>query len=121
MFAIPYYFNKNILVRDITKLSGYPRILKDTYARAPVNWGKMNDTLWSNLDNAVSGRLSEHSKFCDSLSAKVKLLEDSIYEEAVLIFGHPLTKEIKLSVKSRRTIQSIKLSEGYYKTKWLPT
>ena len=59
----------------------------------------MNDPLWSNLDNAVSSRLSEHSKFCDSLSAKVKLLEDSIYEEAVLIFGHPLTKEIKLSGK----------------------
>ena len=69
----------------------------------------MNDPLRSNLDNAVSSRLSEHSKFCDSLSAKVKLLEDSIYEEAVLIFGHPLTKEIKLSGKSRRTIQSIKL------------
>ena len=42
-------------------------------------------------------------------AAKVKLLKDSIYEEAVLIFGHPLTKEIKLSGKSRRTIQSIKL------------
>ena len=61
--------------------------LKDTYARAPVNWGKMNYSLWSNLDNAVSSRLSEHFKFCDSLSAKVKLLEDSIYEEAVLIFA----------------------------------
>ena len=53
----------------------------------------MNDPLWSNLDNAVSSRLSEYSKFCDSLSAKVKLLEDSIYEEEVLIFGHPLTKK----------------------------
>ena len=73
--------------------------LKDTYARAPVNWGKMNDPLWSNLDNAVSSRLSEHSKFCDSLSAKIKLLEDSIYEEAVLIFDHPLTKKINLSGK----------------------
>ena len=72
--------------------------LKDTY-----------DPLWSYLDNAVSSRHSERSKFCDSLAAKVKLLEDSIYEEAVLIFGHLLTKEIKLSGKSRRTIQSIKL------------
>ena len=54
---------------------------------------------------AVFGKLHP----CQSLSKKVKLLEDSIYEEGAKIFGHSPSHHKNLSVTSRRTAHSISL------------
>ena len=52
------------------------------------------DDRWAVLDSAVFGKLHP----CQSLSKRVKLLEDSIYEEGAKIFGHsPPTIKIFLS------------------------
>ena len=44
-----------------------------------------DETSWSKLDGAVYCRL--HT--CCSLSDRVQLLSDTIYQQAALIFGHP--------------------------------
>ena len=51
-------------------------------AKTPIAWGKMNDDRWSTLDNAVGSKLQK----CRSLSDRVDLLQDSIYQEASKIF-----------------------------------
>ena len=66
----------------------------------------MKDDRWSALDNAVVSKL--HS--CNSLSERLKLLEDTIYAEGAKIFGHIQPKHFQnLSGKSRRTLRSINL------------
>ena len=79
--------------------------LQDLQARTPIAWGKMSDDRWAVLDSAVFGKLHP----CQSLSKKVKLLEDSIYEEGAKIFGHSPSHHKNLSVTSRRTAHSISL------------
>ena len=65
--------------------------LQNLQARTPIAWGK--------------GKLHP----CQSLSKRVKLLEDSIYEEGAKIFGHSPSHHKNLSVTSRRTAHSISL------------
>ena len=67
----------------------------------------MDDVKWFALDNAVCSKLHK----CNSLSERVKLLEDTIHEEGSKIFGHaPPAKELRnLSGKNRRTLRSIYL------------
>ena len=79
--------------------------LQDLQARTPIAWGKMSDDRWAVLDSAVFGKLHP----CQSLSKRVKLLEDSIYEEGAKIFGHSPSHHKNLSVTSRRTAHSISL------------
>ena len=80
--------------------------LQDLKAKTPIAWGIMKDDRWSALDNAVVSKL--HS--CNSLSERLKLLEDTIYAEGAKIFGHIQPKHFKnLSGKSRRTLRSINL------------
>ena len=79
--------------------------LQDLQARIPIAWGKMSDDRWTVLDSAVFGKLHP----CQSLSKRVKLLEDSIYEEGAKIFGHSPSHHKNRSVTSRRTAHSISL------------
>ena len=57
------------------------------------------------LDSAVFGKLHP----CQPLSKRVKLLEDSIYEEGAKIFCHSPSHQKNLSVTSLRTAHSIRL------------
>ena len=66
----------------------------------------MNDERWSILDSAVQAQLHP----CNSLSVRVKLLEDTIYSEAFQIFGHcSISPKRNLGGKSRCTLLSINL------------
>ena len=66
----------------------------------------MNDERWSILDSAVQAQLHP----CNSLSVRVKLLEDTIYSEAFKIFGHcSISPKRNLGGKSRCTLLSINL------------
>ena len=64
-----------------------------------------DETSWSKLDGAVYCRLHN----CCSLSDRVQLLSDTIYQQAALIFGHPPLETKNLSGHSRRTKHSIEL------------
>ena len=66
----------------------------------------MKNDRWSDLDNAVASKLHP----CNTLSERVQLLEETIYEEASRIFGliKPTNKKT-LSGKTRRTLRSIAL------------
>ena len=78
--------------------------LQDLKAKTPIAWVTMKDDHWSALDSAVVSKL--HS--CNSLSERVKLLEDTIYEKGANIFGHaPITQLKNISSKSHRTIHFI--------------
>ena len=78
--------------------------LQDLIAKRPISWGDMKDDRWSAID-AVSSKL--HT--CNSLSERVKLLEETIYNEGLKIFGHEEKNHRNLSGKSRRTLRSINL------------
>ena len=79
---------------------------QDLTVKRPISWGKMNDERWSILDSAVQAQLHP----CNSLSVRVKLLEDTIYSEASEIFGHcSISPKRNLGGKSRCTLLSINL------------
>ena len=79
---------------------------QDLTVKRPISWGKMNDERWSILDSAVQAQLHP----CNSLSVRVKLLEDTIYSEASKIFGHcSISPKRNLGGKSRCTLLSINL------------
>ena len=66
----------------------------------------MNDDRWSKLDNAVHSKLYK----CHSISDRIDLLQNTIYEEGCKIFGLSSAKVSRnLSGKSRRTYRSIQL------------
>ena len=80
--------------------------LHELRVKTPIEWGKMKDERWSELDNAVASKLHP----CNTLSERVQLLEETIYEEASKIFGlMKATNKKPLSGKSRRTLRSIAL------------
>ena len=80
--------------------------LQDLTVKRPISWGKMNGERWSILDSAVQAQLHP----CNSLSVRVKLLEDTIYSEASKIFGHcSISPKRNLGGKSRCTLLSINL------------
>lgn len=84
--------------------------LNNLQTKTPISWGNMIDDRWTQLDSSVSEILSNRLRFCNSLSEKVQLLEDTIYNEAAQVFGHPVYKGGKnLSGKNRRTMLSINL------------
>ena len=66
----------------------------------------MNDERWSILYSAVQAQLHP----CNSLSVRVKLLENTNYSEASKIFGHcSISLKRNLGGKSRHTLLSINL------------
>ena len=80
--------------------------LQGLQAKTPIAWGKMDDKRWSDLDTAVNNKLHKGQ----SLSERIELLQNTIYEEGIRIFGHSTPKLPRnLSGKSRRTIRSIHL------------
>ena len=60
--------------------------LEQSEKKEPIAWPKMSDDdSWSQLDSAVYSRLVGAS----SIQEKVELLENTIYDQATCIFGHP--------------------------------
>ena len=80
--------------------------LQDLTVKRPISSGKINDKRWSTLDSAVQAQLHP----CNTLSVRVKLLEDTIYSEASKIFGYcTIFPKRNLAGKTRRTLLSINL------------
>ena len=81
------------------------RLLKGPSVKTPIAWGKTNDERWAQLDDVVSSKL----KNCNSLTERLDLLQNSIYNEAASIFGHSQPCKRNLAGHSRRTKLSIQL------------
>ena len=81
------------------------RLLEGLSVKTPIAWGKANDKRWAQLDDAVSSKL----KKCNSLTERLDLLQNTIYNEAANIFGHYHPHKRNLSGQSRRTKLSIQL------------
>ena len=79
--------------------------LKGLELRPPIKWCKMDDERWSELDSAVFSKL-HNSK---SIFERLQLLEETIFSEASKLFGLRQSMPKKLSGKSRRTLNCIKL------------
>ena len=71
-------------------------------------WGKANDERWVQLDDIVYSKL----KSCNSLTERLDLLQDTIYNEAANIFGHSHPPKRNLAGQCRRTKLSIQLIKG---------
>ena len=86
--------------------SSEKKSLQYLIVKRPISWGKMNDERWSILGSAVQAQLHP----CNSLSVRVKLLEDTIYSEASKIYCHcSISPKRNLGGKSRHTLLSINL------------
>ena len=73
--------------------------------KTPIAWGKANDERWIQLDDIVYSKL----KNCNSLTERLDLLQNTIYNEAGNIFGHSHPPKRNLAGQSRRTKLSIQL------------
>ena len=81
------------------------RLLEGLSMKTPIAWGKANDKHWAQLDDVVSSKL----KSCNSLTERLDLLQNTIYNEAANIFGHSQPPKRNLAGQSRRTKLSIQL------------
>ena len=81
------------------------RLLEGLSMKTPIAWGKANDKHWAQLDDVVSSKL----KTCNSLTERLDLLQNTIYNEAANIFGHSQPTKRNLAGQSRRTKLSIQL------------
>ena len=81
------------------------RLLESLSVKTPIAWGKANDERWAQLDDVVSSKL----KKCNSLTERLDLLQNTIYNEAASIFGHCHPLKRNLAGQSRRTKLSIQL------------
>ena len=80
--------------------------LQDLTVKRLVSSGKMNDERWSTSDSAVQSQLHP----CNSLSIRIKLLEDTIYREVSKIFSlHTIFTKRNFAGKTPCTLQSINL------------
>ena len=75
--------------------------------KTPIAWGRANDKHWVQLDDVVSRK----RKSCNSLTERVDLLQNTIYE-AANIFGHSQPPKRNPAGQSRRTKFSIQLIKG---------
>ena len=71
--------------------------LKNLCLKTPIAWGNSIDERWTQLDDKVSNKLH----MCATLAETVSLLQESIYTEAVNIFGHLKPKKRNLAGQSR--------------------
>ena len=78
------------------------RLLEGLSVKTLIVWGKGNDECWALLDDVVS-------KNCNSLTERLGLLQNTMYNEAANIFGHSQPYKRNLAGKSRRTKLSIQL------------
>ena len=81
------------------------RLLEGLSVKTPIAWGKASDERWAQLDDVVSSKL----KICNSLTERLDLLQNTIYNEAASIFGHCHPRKRNLAGQSRRTKLSIQL------------
>ena len=71
--------------------------LKNLCLITPIAWGNSIDEQWAQLDDKASNKLH----MCATLAETVSLLQESIYTEAVNIFGHLKPKKRNLAGQSR--------------------
>ena len=81
------------------------KLLEGLSVKTPIAWGKANDERWAKLDDVVSSKL----KKCNSLTERLDLLQNTIYNEAASTFGHCHSHKRNLAGQSRRTKLSIQL------------
>ena len=81
------------------------KLLEGFSMKTPIAWGKANDERWIQLDDIVYSKL----KNCNSLTERLDLLQNTIYNEAGNIFGHSHPPKRNLAGQSRRTKLSIQL------------
>ena len=81
------------------------RLLEGLSVKTTIAWGKANDERWAKLDDVVSSKL----KKCNSLTERLDLLQNTIYNEAASTFGHCHSHKRNLAGQSRRTKLSIQL------------
>ena len=81
------------------------RLLEDLSMKTPIAWGKANDEHWAQLDDVASSKLKKYN----SLTERLDLLQNTIYNEAANIFGHYHPRKRNLAGQSRRTKLSIQL------------
>ena len=81
------------------------KLLEGLSVKTPIAWGKVNDERWVQLDDIVSSKL----KNCNSLTERLDLLQNAIYNEAANIFGHSQPPKRNLAGQSKRTKLSIQL------------
>ena len=81
------------------------RLLEGLSVKTPIAWGKANDQRWAQLDDIVSSKLIN----CNSLTERLDLLQNTLYNEATNIFGHSQPPKRNLAEQSRRTKFSIQL------------
>ena len=81
------------------------KLLEHFSVKTPIAWGKATDERWVQLDDIVYSKL----KNCNSLTERLDLLQNSIYNEAANIFGHSHPPKRNLTGQSRRTKFSIQL------------
>ena len=73
--------------------------------KTSIAWGKANDERWAQLDDVVSSKL----KNCNSLTERLVLSQNTIYNEPANIFGHSQPHKRNLVGQIRRTKFSIQL------------
>ena len=79
------------------------KLLEGFSMKTPIAWGKANDERWAQLDDVVYSKL----KNCNSLTERLDLLQNTIYNEAANIFGHSQPPKRNLAGQSRRAKLSI--------------
>ena len=70
--------------------------LKNLCLKIPIAWGNSTDEQWTQLNHKVSDKLH----MCATLAETVSILQESIYTEAAIIFGHLQPKNKNLAGQS---------------------
>ena len=86
-------------------LTKQKKLLECFSVKTPIAWGKANDERWVQLGDIVYSKL----KTCNSLTERLDLLQNTIYNETANIFGHSHPHKRNLAGQSRRTTSSIQL------------
>ena len=91
----------------LSRWSGDKNFLEQSVKRDPIAWPKMtDDESWAHLDSAVYSRLVGATL----IQEKVEILENTIYDQACHLFGHPSPSSKKIfRGKNRRARLSISL------------
>ena len=81
------------------------RLLEGFSMKTPIAWGKVNDDYWVQLHDIVYSKL----KSCNSLTERLNLLQNTIYNNAANIIGHSHPPKRNLARQSRRIKLPIQL------------
>ena len=86
-------------------ITGESDFLKNLCFKTPTAWENSIDEWWKQLED----KGSKKPHMCATLADTISLLQESIYTEAVNIFGHLQPKKSNLTGQRRRTKLSIQL------------